>query len=112
MVRSRAAVGLAWRAARDLVKQRVRARSVVPSDGEPRRGGRGQRVVEPQVLLMQNEFRLEPIKNAAKLIAVHLDMNSADRRARRHDAEIAQQLLDRIVRKEHNPIVRSDAAAL
>jgi hypothetical protein len=50
--------------------------------------------------------------NVAELVAVHFHMDGADRRARRHNTEIAQQLLDRIVRKQRDPIVRSDAAAL
>ena len=41
---------------------------------------RGQEVVQPQSVLMQNELRLEPRENIVELVAVHLDMNGADGR--------------------------------
>ncbi len=59
---------------------------------------------------MKNEFWFEAIENAGKLIAIHFDVDGADSPACRQDAEIAEQLLDGIVGKERNPVVRPDAA--
>src|SRR5260370_19244029 len=59
---------------------------------------------------MKNEFRFEAIENTGKLITIHFDVDGADGRACRQDAEIAEQLLDGIVAKKRNPVVRSDAA--
>ncbi len=59
---------------------------------------------------MKNEFRFEAIENAGKLITIHFDMDGADGRACRQDAEIAEQLLDGIVGKKRNPVVRPNAA--
>src|SRR5262249_12553983 len=81
------------------------------SDAQSRCAVADQDLVQPQFILIENEFRFEAIENAGKLIAVHLDMDRADGRSCRHDAEIAKELLDGIVGKKRDPIVRPDAAA-
>jgi hypothetical protein len=111
VVRPRGGFRLGGRAAREFAEQRVGARRVVTSDRKPRHCRRRQLLVQPQAVLIENELRLEPIENAAELIAVHFHMDGANRRARRHHAEVTEQLLDRIVRQQRDPVVRSDAAA-
>ena len=79
-------------------------------DPQPRRGRCGQQIVELQAVLIQNELRLQPLENIVELVAVHLDMDGAERRAVGHDAEIAEQLLDRIVGEQRDPVVRPETA--
>src|SRR5262245_4503651 len=61
---------------------------------------------------MQNELRLETVKNIGKLGAVHLNMNGADGRTVGERTEIDDKMLDGIVGEERHPVVRSDAAAV
>ncbi len=70
----------------------------------------GQQIVELQSVLIEDELRLEPLENIVELVAVHLDVDGADGRAVGHDAEIAEQLLDRIVGKQRDPVVRPKTA--
>src|SRR6516164_1664904 len=94
VLRPRRVFRRAWSVVRNFAKQRTGYRRVIASDRKPWRTGTSQHVIQPQAVLTKNELRLEPIENAGKLIAVHVDMNRADGRARRHDAEIAEQLLN------------------
>ena len=55
-------------------------------------------------------FGLSRVENIVELVAVHLDMDGADGRAVGHDAEIAEQLLDRIVGQQRDPVVRLEPA--
>ena len=100
----------ARRATRELGEQRIRLGLVRAPDPQTRGGRRGQQIVELQAVLIKNELRLEPLENIVELVSVHLDVDGAERRAVGHDAEIAQQLLDRIVGEQRNPVVRPKAA--
>src|SRR6202030_814277 len=90
--------------------QRSRLDYVRAPDSQTRRNRCGQQIIELQSVLIQNELRLEPLENIVELVAVHLHVDGAERRAVGHDAEITEQLLDRIVGKERNPVVRAEAA--
>ena len=90
----------------------LRLRPVPASQPHARRRNAGEEVVQPQSVLMQNERRLEPREDIVELVAVHLDVNGADGRAIAHDAEIAQQMLDRVVGKQRHPVIGPDAAAV
>ena len=87
-------------------------RPVEASEPHARRRDAGQEVVEPQSVLVQNEHRLEPREYIVELVAVHLDMNGADGRAMAHDAEIAEEMLDRVVGEQRHSVVGPDAAAV
>ena len=84
--------------------------AVETTEPQPWRRGLGQQIVELQAVLIENELRLEPFEDIAELIAIHLDVNGANGRARGHDAEIAEQLLDGIVGEKRDAVVRSKAA--
>ena len=101
---------IARRATREFGEQRVRLGLVRAADPQPRRGRRGQQIVELQAVLIENELRLEPLENIVELVAVHLDVDGAECRAVGHHAEIAQQLLDRIVGEQRNAVVRPKPA--
>ena len=110
-MRGRVGRGLfARRQMRKLGKQRAVLRLIPASKGQARHGGRGKEIVERQAVLIENEPRLKPLENIAELIAVHLDVHGAHRRAGRHHAEIAQQVLDRIIGKERDPVVATESA--
>src|SRR5262245_51696319 len=59
---------------------------------------------------MEYELWTQPCEDIVELIAIHLDMDGADRCAVSHDAEIADEMLDRVVGKQRDPIVTADAA--
>ena len=67
-------------------------------------------IVELQPVLIQHELRLEPREDIVELVAVHLHVDRADGRAIGHHAEIAEQMLDRIVGKERHAVVTPDPA--
>ena len=101
---------LARRGAGKLGKQSVRARSIAAAKPQPGHIRAGEQVLELQAVLIDDELRLQPRKNITELIAVHLDMHGADRRAGRQHAEIAEQLLDRVVGKQRDAVIAAEAA--
>ena len=86
-------------------------RGTIPLPERQFRGGnRREQVVELQTILKQHQLRPEPRKNVGELVAVHLHVDGADRGAVGHDADIAEEMLDRIVGKERDSVVPSEAA--
>ena len=79
-----------------------------PSGILGRRHG-GEQIVELQTVLIEHELRLEPREDIVELVAVHLDVDGADGRAIGHHAEIAEQMLDRVVGEQRDAVVASDA---
>ena len=59
---------------------------------------------------MQHEGRIKPREDVVQLVAVHLDVNGADRCPIRHDAEIAEEMLDGVVGEQRHAVVGPDAA--
>ena len=98
--------------ARDFGKERAGFRLVAVAERHSWHGNGGEQVVEPQSVLMKNQRRLEPREDIVELIAVHLDVDGADGRAIGHDAEIAEQVFDRVVGEQRHPVVGPDAAVV
>ncbi len=86
-------------------------RSAVPSR---RRGAAtsASRSSSAEPVLVQHQRRREPGEDVAELVAVHLDVHGADGRAVGHDAEIAKEMLDRVVGEQRHAVVAGDAARL
>ena len=110
IVRLSRVLRLAWRQAGKLGEQRAGLRLIPASKAQARHGGSGEKIVELEAVLIENEPRLEPLENIAELIAVHLDVHGANGRAGRHHAEITQQMFDRIIGKERDPVVAAESA--
>ena len=89
----------------DAAKNAAGSRRIAATDGEstaPPTAGRRDAFV------MDDEARPQLREDARKMRPVHLDMDGADRRAIGHDAEIADDMLDRVVRGEHDPVAGRD----
>ena len=98
-----------------LAEECVGRRRVPVAKLQPRGRHRAEEIVEPQALLKErvlteHKLRRQPREDVVELIAVHLDMDGADGRAVGHHAEIADQVLDRIVGEQRDAVVAADAA--
>src|SRR5581483_7489261 len=93
-----------------LAEQRAALGNAPAAERQARRRRGRQQIVEAQPGLIDDQPRLEALENIAKLVAVHLDVHGADRGAGRHHAEIADEVLDRVVGQERHPVVAADAA--
>ena len=98
--------------ARDFSEKRVRFGPAPFAEPQPRRVGGAQKIVEAQAVLVQDKLRLEPRKDVVELVPVHLDVDGADGGAVREGAQVAQQVLDRVVGEERDPIIRANAALM
>jgi hypothetical protein len=112
VVRTRGGLRVARLMAGDLGVECPLVRPVEASEPQARRRDGRQQVVQFQSVLMQNQRRLEPREDVVELVAVHLDVHGADGGPVAHDAEITEQMLDRIVGEQRHPLVGLDAAAV
>ena len=103
------ACGVARLAAIHRGEKAVAAPVVPGAERQARRGHGLEHVVEAKPLLAQHQARLERRQDVVELVAVHLDMDGADRRAIGEHAEIGRQMLDRIVGEQRDAIVGADA---
>src|SRR6185437_775582 len=98
--------------ARQFVKQRPRLWPVPAAKPQARYLGAFDKIVEPEAVLVKDEAWPQPVENIAELVAVHLDVDGADGGARRHHAQIADEMFDRVIGEQRDPIVGLEAALL
>ena len=110
VVRPGRGMSFARRAVRDRLEKGAGAGLVPLAQRQPRHRNGGEQIVELQAILVQHQLRIEAREDVVKLITVHFDVNSADRRTVAHHTEIAEQVLDRVVGKQRGPVVASDVA--
>ena len=111
VVRSRIGLRLGGRRAREFGEESVAGGRVPTPEPHGWRWKRASdKVVESEPVLMEYEIWPEPREDVVELIAVHLDMDRADRRAVADHAEIAEEMLDRIVGKQRHSVVASEPA--
>ena len=96
--------------ASDGAEERIVRGGVPVAEPERGPGQGGEQVIKVEPVLMEHKLRLQTREDVVELIAVHLDMYGADRRAIGHDAEISQEVLDRVVRQERDAVVATDPA--
>ena len=58
-----------------------------------------------KTVLVEHQLRREPRQDVVELVAVHLDVHGADGRPVGHHAEIADEMLDRVVGEQRDAVV-------
>ena len=111
VVRPRRGLRVARRRARDLGEECFGGGLPQASQPQPRRRHGGEQIVELEPVLVEHQLRLEAREDIVELVAVHLDMHGADGRPIGHHAEIAGEMLDRIVGQQRHPVVAARCRA-